>query len=49
VSSKHEEMAAVVNKTEVPETEKSQLLKQDIRLLLVLCAGTCESMRKDYG
>ena len=31
-------MAAVVNKKSAPEAEKSQLSKQDVRLLLVMCA-----------
>jgi hypothetical protein len=30
-------MAARVNKQSVPETEKSYLAKQDVRLLLVVC------------
>jgi len=32
------EMAAAVNKTSIPEVEKSQLSKQNTRLLLVMCA-----------
>ena len=32
-----EEMAAQVNKKSGPETEKSQLSKQDVRLLLIMC------------
>jgi hypothetical protein len=30
-------MAAQVNKKSAPETEKSQLSKQDVRLLVIMC------------
>jgi hypothetical protein len=33
-----EEMAARVNKKSESETDKSQLSKQDLRLMLVMCA-----------
>jgi hypothetical protein len=30
-------MAAKVNKKSAPETEKSQLSKQDVRLMVIMC------------